>query len=89
MHRNKTKVQKKIIDVLDESGLRPSKITSVLCTQSGGIDNVGFSQQDVIDYLSQKRQKQLEKGDPQLMLSSKWMWRDTWLIAFGFIQGLE
>jgi hypothetical protein len=69
VHRKKTRVQKKLIDVLDESGLRPSKITSVLSTQSGGIDNIGFSQQDVIDYLSQKRQKQIEKGDAQLMLS--------------------
>ncbi|XP_058787209.1 protein FAR1-RELATED SEQUENCE 5-like isoform X2 [Vicia villosa] len=69
VHRKKTKVQKKLIDVLDDSGLRPSKITSVLSTESGGIDNIGFSQQDVVDYLSQKRQKQIEKGDAQLMLS--------------------
>jgi len=79
-------------------------LRSVLCTKSGGIDNVGFGQQDVIDYLSQKRQKQIEKGDVQLMLSyfkncqlrnpgffmlSKWMWMDSWLIAFGLIQGPE
>jgi hypothetical protein len=69
VHKKKTKVQKNLIDVLDESGVRPSKIASVLCTESGGIDNAGFSQQDVIDYLSQKRQKQIEKGDAQLMLS--------------------
>jgi hypothetical protein len=37
VHRKKTRVQKKLIDVLDESGLRPSKITSVLSTQSGGL----------------------------------------------------
>ncbi|KAL6527188.1 hypothetical protein OROGR_016278 [Orobanche gracilis] len=69
VHRKKTKVQKKLIDLLHDSGLRPSKISSVLCAESGGVDNVGFTQQDVIDYLSQKRQKQLEKGDAQLMLS--------------------
>lgn len=55
--------------MLDDSGLGPSKITSVLCSESGGIDNVGFSQQDVINYLSGKRQQQLANGDAQMMLS--------------------
>lgn len=41
--------------MLNDSGLTPSKIKFVLCTPSGGIDNVGFSSQDV-DYLSKKRQ---------------------------------
>ena len=68
VHRSKTKVQKKLIDVLDDSGIGPSKIASMLCTESGGVDNVGFSQQDVINYLTVKRQKQLENGDAQLML---------------------
>lgn len=62
-------MQKQLIDVLDEPDLCPSKIRFVLCTENGGIDNVGFSQQDVIDYLNDKRQKKLEKGDAQLMLS--------------------
>ena len=62
-------MQKKLIDVLHDSGIGPSKIASVLCTESGGVDNVGFSQQDVINYLSVKRQKQLENGDAHLMLS--------------------
>ncbi|CAJ2645475.1 unnamed protein product [Trifolium pratense] len=69
VHRKKTKVQKKLIDVLDDSGLGPSQIASVLYTESGGVDNVGISQQDVINYLSGKRQKQMEAGDAQLMLS--------------------
>ncbi|CAL5196873.1 unnamed protein product [Lathyrus oleraceus] len=41
----------------------PSKIRSVLCTESGGVDNVRFSPQDVINYLTEKRQKKLENGD--------------------------
>ncbi|XP_019429336.1 PREDICTED: protein FAR1-RELATED SEQUENCE 5-like [Lupinus angustifolius] len=68
VHKKKTKVQKKLIDVLDDSGLPPSKMASVLCVESCGINNVGFGKQDVITYLSGKRQKQLEKGDAQLML---------------------
>ncbi|GAU45911.1 hypothetical protein TSUD_280520 [Trifolium subterraneum] len=47
----------------------PSKIAAVLCTENGGVDNGGVSQQDVINYLSVKRQKQMENGDAQLMLS--------------------
>lgn len=46
-----------------------AKKKSILCTQSGGIDNVTFSAQDVVDYLSKKRQRQLEKGDAQTMLT--------------------
>lgn len=67
VHRKKTKVQKTLTDVLDESGL--GKTTSILCTESGGIDNFGSSQQDVINYLSVQRQKQFENRDAQLMLS--------------------
>lgn len=61
--------KKKLIDVLHDSGLGPSKIRSVLCTESGGVDNVRFSPQDVINYLTEKRQKKLENGDAQMMLS--------------------
>ena len=49
--------------MLDDSGICPSKRASMLCTESRGVDNVGFSQQDVVNYLSVKRQKQLENGD--------------------------
>ena len=49
--------KKKLTDVLDDSGIGPGKITLVLCTQSSGVDNVGFSQKDVMYYLSVKRQK--------------------------------
>nr|GMC62946.1 protein FAR1-RELATED SEQUENCE 5-like [Ipomoea batatas] len=38
VHRKRTKSQRNLIDVLDESGIRPSKIMSVLVTESGGID---------------------------------------------------
>ena len=51
VHRKKTKMQKRLIDVLDDSGLCPSKIASILCTKSGGVENVGFSRQDVIKLL--------------------------------------
>nr|GMD09422.1 protein FAR1-RELATED SEQUENCE 5-like [Ipomoea batatas] len=40
VHRKRTKSQRNLIDVLDESGIRPSKIMSVLVTESGGIDRL-------------------------------------------------
>nr|GMC82698.1 protein FAR1-RELATED SEQUENCE 5-like [Ipomoea batatas] len=69
VHRKRTKSQRNLIDVLDESGIRPSKIMSVLVTESGGIDRVGCIERDIQNYLSNKRQKQLEKGDAQAMLN--------------------
>ncbi|XP_019178901.1 PREDICTED: protein FAR1-RELATED SEQUENCE 5-like [Ipomoea nil] len=69
VHRKRTKSQRNLIDVLDESGIRPSKIMSVLVTESGGIDRVGCTERDIQNYLSNKRQKQLEKGDAQAMLN--------------------
>ncbi|XP_031097135.1 protein FAR1-RELATED SEQUENCE 5-like [Ipomoea triloba] len=69
VHRKRTKSQMNLIDVLDESGIRPSKIMSVLVTESGGIDRVGCIERDIQNYLSNKRQKQLEKGDAQAMLN--------------------
>lgn len=69
VHRKKTKVQKQTYWCAWWLGLHPCKITSILYTESGGIDDVGFRKQDVVNYLRANRQKQLEKGDAQLMLS--------------------
>ncbi|XP_031096826.1 protein FAR1-RELATED SEQUENCE 5-like [Ipomoea triloba] len=51
VHRKRTKSQRNLIDVLDESGIRPSKIMSVLVTESGGIDRVGCIERDIQNYL--------------------------------------
>ncbi|KAL4332232.1 hypothetical protein GQ457_07G032610 [Hibiscus cannabinus] len=67
-HRTKTKVQKDLMDVLDDSGIRPSKIASILSHESGGLGNLNMTEHDIFNYLSRKRQKQLEKGDAQIML---------------------
>nr|XP_027120394.1 protein FAR1-RELATED SEQUENCE 5-like [Coffea arabica] len=68
LKRKKSEAQKNLIDMLDQSGVRPSKIVSVLATQVGGIGNLNFTDHDVCNYLSTKRHKELEKGDAQLML---------------------
>ncbi|XVF08841.1 hypothetical protein REPUB_Repub07fG0038400 [Reevesia pubescens] len=69
VHRKRIVVQRNLIDVLDVSGICPSKIMSVLANESGGIDMVGLTERDIQNYLTSKRQKQLEKGDAQLMLT--------------------
>ncbi|KAL3525244.1 hypothetical protein ACH5RR_013616 [Cinchona calisaya] len=66
--RKRTEAQRNLIDVLDESGVCPSKIVSVLATQAGGVEKLNLTDHDVCNYLSTKRQKQLKKGDAQLML---------------------
>ncbi|KAK8528311.1 hypothetical protein V6N12_074842 [Hibiscus sabdariffa] len=67
-HRKKTKVQKDLVDVLDDSGIRPSKISSILSHESGGLGNLNMTEHDIFNYSSRKRKKQLEKGDAQIML---------------------
>ncbi|KAL4295669.1 hypothetical protein GQ457_12G016890 [Hibiscus cannabinus] len=67
-HRVKTKVQKDLMNVLDESGICPSKIVSVISHECGGLRNLNMNERDVFNYLSRKRQKQMEKGDAQIML---------------------
>ena len=60
-------MQKRLIDVLDYSSLCTSKIAFVLHIESGGVENVAFSEQGVINYLSRKRHNKLEKRDFELM----------------------
>uniref|UniRef100_A0A3Q7ECI1 MULE transposase domain-containing protein n=1 Tax=Solanum lycopersicum TaxID=4081 RepID=A0A3Q7ECI1_SOLLC len=64
----KTDAQKYIIDFLDNSGVRPSKLASVLINQAGGVDRMNLTGQAIQNYLQTRRQKDLEKGDAQLML---------------------
>ncbi|PHT56908.1 hypothetical protein CQW23_05394 [Capsicum baccatum] len=66
--RKKSKAQKNLIDILENSGIRLSKIASVLTTQAGGVENLNLTGRDIQNYLSTKRQNYLEKGDAQLML---------------------
>ncbi|OMO86684.1 hypothetical protein CCACVL1_09531 [Corchorus capsularis] len=69
VHRKRTTAQRNLIDLIDDSGIRPSKIMFVLATESGGIDTVGLTSCDIQNYLSNRRQKGLEKGNAQLMLN--------------------
>ncbi|KAK4734371.1 hypothetical protein R3W88_008632 [Solanum pinnatisectum] len=66
--RKKTEAQKDLLDLLDNSGVRPSKIASVLINQVGGVDRLNLTGQDIQNYLQTRRQKELEKRDAQLML---------------------
>ncbi|KAK6773265.1 hypothetical protein RDI58_028503 [Solanum bulbocastanum] len=66
--RKKTETQKNLIDLLDNFGVRPGKIMPVLINQLGGVDRLNLTGQDIQNYLQTRRQKNLEKGDAQLML---------------------
>ncbi|KAG6718229.1 hypothetical protein I3842_04G139300 [Carya illinoinensis] len=68
-NRNVTKVQKKLIMTLNETGVSTRKIMSVLSKKSGGDFNVGYIGKDVENYLRNKRRKVFEEGDAQRLYS--------------------
>ncbi|KAG6678621.1 hypothetical protein I3842_14G089900 [Carya illinoinensis] len=68
-HRGVTKVQKKLIMTLNESGVPTRKIMSVLSQDSGGEFNVGCIGKDVENYVGSKRRKIFEEGDAQRLYS--------------------
>ncbi|XP_050281816.1 protein FAR1-RELATED SEQUENCE 5-like [Quercus robur] len=66
-HRAITNAQRNLIDTLNETGIPPSKIMSVLSKESGGDYNVGCIPVDIQNYLGNKRRKLLQDGDAQGM----------------------
>jgi hypothetical protein len=97
-HRVVTSAQKCLIDKLNESGVTPRKIMSVLSKESGGDHNVGCIAKDVQNYLSSKRKLIFGEGNAQklynyfsrnksktwvLFMQSKWIKMDAWAIIFG------
>ena len=59
--------QKNLINTLNESGIVPSKIMSLLSKESGGDYNVGCIPVDIQNYLGDKKRKLLQDGDAQGM----------------------
>ncbi|KAF5471376.1 hypothetical protein F2P56_008184 [Juglans regia] len=68
-HRGVSKVQKKLIMTLNESGVSTRKIMSVLSKDSGGDFNVGCIGKDVENYLGSQRRKIFAEGDAQRLYS--------------------
>ncbi|XP_030958552.1 protein FAR1-RELATED SEQUENCE 5-like [Quercus lobata] len=66
-HRVITNAQRNLIDTLNETGIPPSKIMSVLSKESDGDYNVGCIPVDIQNYLGNKRRKLLQDGDAQGM----------------------
>jgi len=66
-HRVVTRAQKNLIDTLNESGVPPKKITSVLSNESGGDYNVGCIAKDVENYLGNRKRDLIGNGDAQRM----------------------
>ncbi|XP_035550049.1 protein FAR1-RELATED SEQUENCE 5-like [Juglans regia] len=64
-HRGVTRVQKNLIQTLNETGVPTRKIMSVLSKETGGDFNIGCIGKDVENYLGNKRKKLFEEGDAQ------------------------
>ena len=58
-HKVITNVQRNLIDTLNETGIPPSKIMSMLSKESDGDYNVGCIPIDIQNYLGNKRRKLL------------------------------
>ncbi|KAF3962494.1 hypothetical protein CMV_012993 [Castanea mollissima] len=55
--------QRNLIDTLNETGIPPSKIMSMLSKESGGDYNVRYIPVNIQNYLGNKRRKSLQDGD--------------------------
>ena len=66
-HRVITNAQRNLIDTLNEIGIPPSKIMSVLSKESGGDYNVRCIPVDIQNYLGNKRRKLVQDGNAQGM----------------------
>jgi hypothetical protein len=66
-HRVVTRAQKNLIDTLNESGVPPRKIMTVLSKESGGDHNVGCIAKDIQNYVGNKRRFRFKEGDAQKM----------------------
>ncbi|KAG6733034.1 hypothetical protein I3842_01G207000 [Carya illinoinensis] len=85
-HRGVTKVQKKLIMTLNESGVPTRKIMSMLSKESGGDFNVGCIGKDVENFLGTKRRKVFEEGDAQRLYS---YFRDRQFKEPGFVYSMQ
>uniref|UniRef100_A0A1S2Y170 Protein FAR1-RELATED SEQUENCE 5-like n=2 Tax=Cicer arietinum TaxID=3827 RepID=A0A1S2Y170_CICAR len=67
-HRHISEVQASQIILADESGLRPKDFHEYMSKQVGGIETVGFTRQDLKNYLRTKRKQSLKYGDVDALL---------------------
>ncbi|XP_024629942.1 protein FAR1-RELATED SEQUENCE 5-like [Medicago truncatula] len=62
-HRKITEVQAYEIDMADDSGLRQKEVYQLMSTHAGHSANVGFTEVDVRNYITTKRQRSMVYGD--------------------------
>ncbi|KAL6554658.1 hypothetical protein OROHE_007397 [Orobanche hederae] len=62
-----TPAQRCLVDTLNEAGVPPRKIMSVLSEQCGGQSNIGCTPSNIQTYLGSKRRQLLKEGDAQRM----------------------
>jgi hypothetical protein len=62
-HRKISEVQAYEIDLAGDAGLRQKATFQLMTTQAGHRANVGFTQVDVKNYITTKRQRSMVYGD--------------------------
>ncbi|XP_043725749.1 protein FAR1-RELATED SEQUENCE 5-like [Telopea speciosissima] len=61
--RKLSKAHAAVIDLADDSGLRPKAIFDYMGRQAGGVENLGHTKLDQKNYLRTKRQRDLAQGE--------------------------
>ena len=61
--RNISPVSRSLIETLNKSGIGPSKVLKVIGEALGGLENVGFTNQDIRNVLRDIRRRVFDCGD--------------------------
>lgn len=85
-NRGITRAQKNLIDVLNDAGVPPRKIVSVLEQENGVHNQIGCMTMDVQNYLGNKRRKLLKDGDAQRMYN---YFRTCQSKCLGFVYAIQ
>ncbi|XP_056697333.1 protein FAR1-RELATED SEQUENCE 5-like [Spinacia oleracea] len=73
MHRSERKITEekaKTIELLNDSGLKPTQSYKVMCREAGGEEAVGHSIKDHLNFVTRKKMKEIEGGDAQNVIDN-------------------
>ncbi|CAI0462315.1 unnamed protein product, partial [Linum tenue] len=68
-HRELSKADAALVSSLKSGGLRPCQIMNVVSNAAGGYANVGYTRQDVYNYVDRCRKENISNGDATAALS--------------------
>ncbi|XP_021726195.1 protein FAR1-RELATED SEQUENCE 5-like [Chenopodium quinoa] len=73
LHRSERKITEekaKVIDLMAESGLKPTEANNLMTNEAGGVELLGHTLKDHLNYISRRKMKEIEGGDAQTVIDS-------------------